>query len=474
MRFVKSDVVTFGPVALVIAIASTVLRHPPGPRGWPYFGCLSSLLRDPMAFWSGIANRYGGIARVPLMRQHVYLVSEPALLYELLVTNRHKYRKNVRYRAAVELFGAGLLLNEADAWKRQRLISQPAFKSDYVAAQVDWMAKLTAEYLERWRSAAETHTVRDVDREFAKLAQLLAGYYLMGPGFAAIAEPFCSAAAAVKEHWPKPHRRVTQLLLRKWRGGAAAGWTPELEAAVRRIDACFYEYLAARRERDCANSGLVTMLAETSRAEGDEFDERSLRDQILTLFFAGHETSATSLSWIHYLLSQHLDVRAKLRAEVKRVLDDRLPTMRDLDALRYTEQVVNESLRLYSPIHSISRVALEDDTLGGFSTPAGATIYVSLHATHRLARYWPDPDRFDPERFTPERSEARPRFAFIPFAAGHRNCIGGSAAIAELKLVVALLAQRFELDLAPAQRVEAAAGTTMYPRYGMGMRVRAV
>ena len=142
-----------------------------------------------MQFWSSIANRYGGIARVPLMKGHVaYLVSSPELLYELLVTNRHKYRKNTRYRAAVELFGRGLLLNEGDAWKRQRLMSQPAFKADYVAAQVPWMAELTGKFLDRWRVCAAEQRIRDVDADFLDLSQTLAGYYLMGPGFERIAD----------------------------------------------------------------------------------------------------------------------------------------------------------------------------------------------------------------------------------------------------------------------------------------------
>jgi cytochrome P450 len=432
-------------------------------------GCLGGLLRDPMAFWSGIANRYGGIARVPLKRQSVYLVSDPELLYELLVTKRAKYRKNIRYRAAVELFGAGLLLNESDAWKRQRLISQPAFKADYVAAQVAWMAEQTTAFFERWRPYAGAQKPCDVDAEFLRLAQLLAGYYLMGPGFARIAEAFCEAAVAVKNAWPKPPRNLPRLLLRK-----SSPFPPELGAAIARIDACVYEYLAHARRTDFADAALVTMLAHASRTQGDEFDDRSLRDQILTLFFAGHETSATSLSWIHYLLSQHSAVRARVRHEVERVIGTRVPTGADLDGLQYTEQVINESLRLYSPIHSISRVALEEGTLGGYTIPQGATIYVSLYATHRLPQFWPDPDRFDPERFAPDAVAQRPRFAFIPFAAGHRNCIGGTAAIAELKLAIALLAQRYELDLAPGHRVEAAAGTTMYPRFGMQMLVRAI
>jgi cytochrome P450 len=423
-----------------------------------------------MKFWSNIANRYGGIARVPLMNGHAaYLVSDPELLYELLVTKRHKYRKNIRYRAAVELFGHGLLLNEGDAWKRQRILSQPAFKADYVAAQVPWMAEVTANLLAGWQRDAAEQRVCDVDADFLQLSQLLAGYYLMGPRFERIADRFCTAAVAIKESWPRPPRSVTQLLRRR-----GDGWSDELAAAVRAIDSCMYEYLALERRRDFSGAGLVELLVAGSRAQGEEFDDRSLRDQLLSVFFAGHETSATSLSWIHYLLDRHGDVRTKVRAEVDRVVGQRRPTAADLDALPYTEQVINEALRLYSPIHSISRVALEDDELGGYFIPAGATIYVSLHATHRLATLWPDPERFDPDRFTPDKVQTRPRFAFIPFAAGHRNCVGASTAVIELKLAVAMIAQRYELTLAPGQRVEGAAGTTMHPRYGMNMHIRAI
>ena len=423
-----------------------------------------------MLFWSSIANRYGGIARVPLMKGHVaYLVSDPTLLYELLITNRNKYRKNIRYRAAVELFGHGLLLNEGDAWKRQRLMSQPAFKADYIAEQVPWMVNLTAKFLADWRRYADNGQARDVDKDFLDLSQLLAGYYLMGPGFEPIAERFCRAAIAVKDSWPLPPRSVWQLLRRR-----GDGWTDALASAVRDIDACVYEYLAAQRPNDFAGAGLVKLLVDGSRAQNDEFNDRSLRDQLLTVFFAGHETTASSLSWVHYLLDRHPEARDRLRAEVGAVLGQRAPTMADLDRLVYTEQVVNEALRLYSPIHSLSRVALEDDTLGGYYIPAGATIYVSLYATHRLPSVWPDPERFDPERFTAANIGARPRFAFIPFAAGHRNCVGASTAIVELKIAVAMIAQRYELNVAPGHRVEGEAGTTMHPRYGMNMLIRAI
>ncbi|HEX6995674.1 MAG TPA: cytochrome P450 [Gammaproteobacteria bacterium] len=445
-------------------------RHEPkGPIGLPYLGCLDGLLRNPMEFWLRIATRYGPIAKVPIRGRYVYLVSDPDLVYELLVTNRKKYRKNTRYRAAVELLGDGLLLSEGEAWKRQRLIAQPAFKPDYIGAQVPWMAAHVEAFLDGWERHAAAGAAVDTERDFLDLSQRIAGRYLMGEGFAEIADRFCAAAVDIKNAWPLPPKSALRAIF-----GRSVGWSRALESAVREIDACVYEYLATQRKRDFEGCGVLEMLAKSSRDQGDEFDDKSLRSQLLTLFFAGHETSSTSLAWIFYLLDRHPDVRARVTAESLRVIGDRQPTGEDVDALAYIEQVVSEALRLYSPIHSISRVALEADSLGGYSIPQGATIYVSLYALHRLERLWPDAHRFDPDRFLPERCAARPRFAFIPFAAGHRNCIGATLAMTELKLVVAQIARRFELALVPGQRIEMAAGTTMHPRYGIAMTLRRI
>jgi cytochrome P450 len=329
------------------------------------------------------------------------------------------------------------------------------------------MSELISEFLEHWKPWAGTEASHDVSEEFLRLSQLLAGHYLMGPGFSRIEERFYTAAIAVKDNWPLPPRNVAALFL--WK---SARRTQRLNAAITELDSLLLEYLAEQQKNDFENCGVLSVLVSASRTQGDAYSNKSLRDQLLTLFFAGHETSATSLSWIHYLLWKHPDIREKVRAEVMDTVGRRLPTAEDLANLQYTERVINEVLRLNSPIHSLSRVALEDDVVGGFRIPEGATIYVSLYATHRLAELWPDPDKFDPDRFLPELCAARPRFAFIPFAAGHRNCIGGSMAMTELKLVVAQLAQRFVLDVAPGHRVAQAAGTTMYPRYGMKMLVR--
>jgi cytochrome P450 len=421
-----------------------------------------------MQFWSAIAGRYGGIARVPLKRRHVYLICDPELIYELLITKRSKYRKNMRYKAAVETFGEGLLLSEGEQWRRQRRIAQPSFKTDHVALQAESMSKITARLVEQWSAIADSGAVRDVHEDFLRLTQCVAGHYLMGPDFDQIEEDFYAAAIAIKDNWPSPPRSVVATWVPRPRGREK-----RLKAAVEAIDQLIYDYLARHRALKFENCGVLEALVAGSKAQNDEYDDKSLRDQLLTLFFAGHETSAVSLSWMHYLLATHPACRSKVQSEVHAVLGRRgRPDASHLDKLEYTERVINESLRLYSPIHSISRVALEDDRIGGYSIPAGSMIYISLYATHRLPSQWPDPDRFDPDRFTPEQVASRPRFAFIPFAAGHRNCIGATMALAELKLTVAQLARHYVLDLAPGHRVVQEAGTTMYPKCGMKMAIR--
>jgi cytochrome P450 len=213
----------------------------------------------------------------------------------------------------------------------------------------------------------------------------------------------------------------------------------------------------------------------TLRADAAEgcapFTAAELCDQMKTLFFAGYETTATSMIWTHYLLARHPEVHARMREEVDRIPAGRTLTVEELDALPYVEQVFKEALRLYSPIHSLSRVALEECELGGYVLPKGATAMVSLYASHRLPQYWPQPRRFDPERFTTAQSAARHRYSYLPFAAGHRNCIGATLALVEAKLITAQIARRFNLHLLTRAPVRPHAGTTMHPSRAIRMRI---
>jgi cytochrome P450 len=455
-------------VALVTAVRANKtpeLRHPPGPKGLPVIGGLMPFLASPMEAITAIARTYGGVARVPIRGKYLYVVSDPEVLKEMLVAHRQKYMKNVRYRHIQALLGQGLLLSEAAEWRRQRVITQPAFKPEAIDAQMGWMAEYTDRFLDRWEGKAERGEIFDVEPEFGRLAQCLSGRYLLGEPFDEIADEFCGIAADVKAHWPQAPRNLVRAFLPISKAKIA-----RFDASIAALDEIIRRFITRHRANDFANCGVLTRIVMASRAEGAEYDDQSLRDQISTLFFAGHETSATGLCWIHWALSRHPDVRAKLLREVG-ALGGRLPSAADLHTLTYTGQVIDESLRLHSPIHSISRVALLDDTLGGYHIPAGATVCVSMYAVHRLAHLWPDPETFDPSRFEPEKVAQRSRFAYLPFAAGHRNCIGAGQALLELRLIVARIAQRYSLELAPGQKIEPAPGTTMYPRYGMKMRI---
>lgn len=453
-------------VASAAKPAASSVRLPPGPRGLPVIGHLWPFLRNPMEAVTDVARRYGGMARIPIRGNFLYLCSDPEMLKELLITHRAKYMKNIRYRHIQALVGQGLLLSEAAEWRRQRVITQPAFKPDTLDAQVGWMGEHTERFLDRWQGLADRGATFDVEPDFNRLAQLLSGRFLLGEPFADIADEFCDIAADVKRHWPAQPRNLIAAFSKPDPKKLAL-----FDAAIARLDRCLLGFVQRHRASDYEGCGVLTRIVRTSREEGQLFDDQSLRDQLSTMFFAGHETSATGLCWIHWALSNHTAVRAKLNAEVAG-LGGRLPTAQDIrDRLGYTQQVIEESLRLHSPIHAISRVATEDNIVGGFFVPKGQTVVISLYAIHRQAHLYPDPERFDPDRFATEEVAKRHRFAYLPFAAGHRNCIGAAQAMIELKLIVARIAQRFVLTLDPTQKVEAAPGTTMFPRYGMRMKI---
>lgn len=440
---------------------------PPGPAGLPWLGCSGALLADPVGFFRRVALRFGGIARIPLRSgRQAFLVSGPRQLKELLLDQRERYTKNVRYPALQRVVGDGLLTSEGETWRRQRLLTQPAFKPAELRRQLEWMAPLTAKFLQRWDAAARDAAALDVELEFLRLMQLLAGRLVFGAAFVERADAVFDHTEAIKAHWPKRPRSLLRALLPR-----GPDLTPALVAAIERMEAEFFALID--RQIAGERAGVLGTLLEGSEREGRPFTRGELRDQAITLFFAGYETSASAMTWTHYLLWRHPQVRERLWREVDGLLGGRPPSPDDLARLEYLERVLDESLRLYSPVHSFSRVAAEDNVIGGYTVPKGCTAIVSLNATHRLPEEWPDPERFDPDRFLPEACAARSSYAYMPFAIGHRNCIGATLAMLEGKLVVAMVAQRFRLDLEPGTTVEPEAATTLRPRYGLPMRIAA-
>lgn len=442
-------------------------RHPPTPPGDWWFGNLLDMRADPLNYLARVAREFGGIARLRFKKDYVYLVSEPDLIKELLIDHGQKYRKNTRYKFLQRVLGQGLLLSEGEDWKAQRKVAQPFFTPKGINERIADTTAIAAEVAESWRPLAGTGEPLETEAAFSRMAQRQALHFIVGPMHEESADAIAHQIEIGVRMWPERPR------------GRLGGLKPanpvrlaRLKKSLDTTDLYFYKFIDRFLAEPDPGAGLLPALAEAlEESWSPEARRQRLRDQLVTLFLAAFETSASGLCWTMYLLDQHPGVRDRVYEEVDRVLGSREPTADDLPKLEYTDRVIAESLRLYSPIHSLSRVALEDDTIGGFAIPAGSTMMVSLYATHRLPDHWPDPDRFDPDRFLPERSEARHRYAYIPFAIGHRNCIGGRQAIVNAKINIATIAQRYVLRLAPGHRVEPDARTTMRPRFGMKMLV---
>jgi cytochrome P450 len=444
-------------------------RTPPGPRGLPWIGCTAGLLANPMKFWTRVARRFGGIAAIPLKGgKRMLFVSEPRLIKELLIDHRTQYAKMMRYPAILRLLGEGLLVSEGDTWRRQRLLTQAAFKPAEVDRKVQWMRPVVERFLQRWDGAAARQTVLDMEPEFLRLTQLLAGILAAGPAFEERADAFFQITESVKHNWPVRPSNILGALWPPRDDGRGA----RLEAAVKALDDEVFRLVRRQlAERTDNGSALETLIAGAEKQD-QPFTEKELRDQVVNLFIAGYETTTAGLCWTCKALSDHPQVRQRVHAEIDAVLGKRTPERADLDRLEYLGRVLGESLRLYSPVHALSRTAHEDNEVGGYPVARGCTVTVSMYATHRLPEYWPDPEKFDPDRFLPEACAARSNYAYIPFAVGHRNCIGGAVAILESKLILAMIGQRYLLDIAPGEKVEAYAGTTMRPRDGLRMVVR--
>ncbi len=445
---------------------------PPGPEGEGKLGCLPEMRANPMEFLRKVASEYGGIARINMGAYYSYLVSDPKLIKEVLVDHYDKYKKNTRYKQVRMVIGEGMLLSEGEVWKNQRSHAQPKFTSKALDKQVDWITGLASKFIDNWDSNANQEKPIELEFQFNLLTQLLAGVWVMGEGFKSRSQRVFDIYNQIRMNWPEMTDLKASLLKPK-------NLKKEINfrRALHDLNKTVYELLDEYPDIIKNDIGFLKHLIsdadmdKTAVRDSITKQKRSLRDQLLTLFVTAFETTATSLCWTIYVIDKYPQVKQKIYDEVNEVIGDQTPTADLLNKLDYTEKVIKESLRLYSSVHSFSRVALEDHEIGGYHVPKDMTVIISSYVTHRLPEYWEEPDTFDPSRFDKERTVGRSRFAYIPFAAGHRNCIGSYMALMQSKLVVALIAQRYNLSLYPGHRVEKHAATTMRPKFGMKMNV---
>jgi cytochrome P450 len=439
---------------------------PPGPRGNVVLGSIGDLYRDRLRFVLDVASTYGAVAQYRVAHIRMYQVNHPAGVRRLLHDNHRNYSKDVATFGTLRLIlGNGLFTSDADFWRRQRRLAQPAFHRRRVVAFGDLMTDATLAMLERWRPSVAQGSPLEVTTEFMRLTLEVATRALF--------------SASVERDVDAIGRAITTLLNEVTFRFTFPFYPPlkvptprnrRFLAARATLDSVIYRIIAERRRRPGEHDDLLALLMEAHDEEtGEGMSDRQLRDEVITLFVAGHETTANALTWASYLLSTHMAVARKVRAEVDETLQGRIPKAADLPNLSYTRMVIDETLRLYPPAWITNRRAIETDTMCGYRIPADAILSISPYVTHRDPQLWENPEGFDPERFAPELAAGRPHYAYFPFGGGPRQCIGKGFALMEATLVLALLAQHYELHLVPGRRVETVAMATLRPRYGIWM-----
>lgn len=448
-------------------------RAAPGPRGHFLLGNLPELKRDPLALLVRLARDYGDVVRFKAGPVTIYLVTGPAGVQHVLQDNNRNYGKQtIGYQKLRNVLGQGLLTSEGDFWRRQRRIAQPGFHKEKIRRFAEQMVHAAEHMLRRWaeREALTPNQPLDIAQEMMRLTLGVVGETLLS--LDTIRE-FDRVSAAVTVSLEHIQRHLFSMV-----PFAEALPSPKNRLFRREsayMDQLIYKVIDERRASGKDEDDLLSMLMNARDDEtGEGMSPRQLRDEVITIFAAGHETTANALAWTFYLLSLNPAVARHLRAELHRVLGGRAPQYDDLPRLPYAAAVIQESMRLYPPAWVISRNAVGDDVVGGYHVAAGSTVLVSPYVTHRREASWQNPEGFDPERFLGETPSRQHRFDYFPFGGGPRQCIGNSFALMEAQLVLATVAQRFELHLVPGFAVETYPLITLRPKGSIMMRLAGV
>jgi cytochrome P450 len=443
-------------------------RLPPGPPGLIQVNSAHWLQHDALAFLQSLARDYGDVVRFRFYLYPIYFINHPDAIKRVLQDNHRNYNKDViDYRLLRRLGGNGLIVNDGASWLRQRRLMQPAFHRQRIEAFGTLMTTATRAMLASWEQPAKDGAALDVAEEMMHLTLRIVAEALFSTDMNAEIERFGQAFRLL-------NAAFLQLFYEPWRllpGLTASPWR-RLRAARRTLNAVGTQVIAQRRQQLVDKGDLLSMLLLARDEETDQgMDDRQINAEVLTLLLAGHETTALALTWTWYLLDTHPEVERRLHESLTAVLGGRVPTVDDLPHLPYLRMVLEEALRLYPPAWSFLRNAVAADTLGGYRIPTKAMVLISPYTMHRHPTFWEQPQTFDPERFAPERAASRPRFAYLPFGGGPRQCIGTTFAQTEAQLVLATVAQRYRLRMVPGQLVEPEPVITLRLRHGLRMRL---
>ena len=438
--------------------------YPPGPSPRLPFSSLITYRRGPLPYFENLAQRYGDIAFFRIGPQEAFFINHPDLIKDVLVTNNQNFMKGLVLQRAKRLLGEGLLTSEGEFHRRQRRLAQPAFHRQRIASYADVMVDYALRTSDRWHDGAKL----DISVEMMRLTLGIVGKTLfdadvekesgeVGEAMTVVMELFDTLTLPffnLLSKLPLPHLR-------------------RFDAARAKLDRIIFGLVEDRRLRGTDRGDLLSMLmlAQDEEGDGGQMTDKQLRDELMTIFLAGHETTANALTWTWYLLSKHPDIEKKLHEEIDEVLGSRTPSFADVAHLPYTEMVLMESMRLYPPAWAIGRLSTVDCEIAGYFVPKRSLVVMSQYVMHRDKRYYSEPLVFDPDRWKPELRDTRPQFAYFPFGGGPRRCIGEGFAWMEGILVLATLAQRWKLHLVPHHPVALKPVVTLRPKHGMKMVV---
>jgi cytochrome P450 len=429
-------------------------------------GHAGEMLRDPAQFLLQAHASYGDVVRLRLGPRVALALFHPDHIHHVLVKHRENYTKQARgYKKLRQVIGNGLVTSEGDFWLRQRRLMQPAFAPVRLAGFAAAIVTAAEQVAQSWELAARQGESIDAADEMMRLTMRIVGETLLGTDVTGDANEVGAALSFVLDevsrriHTPWDFREKLPLARNR-----------RYKRSIERLNRSVQKIIVEHRAGTAGSGDLLTMMmAARDEETGTQMSDQQLRDEVMTFFLAGHETTAKALTWTFYLLSQHVEVRSRLEREVDAVLAGRSATAADLPKLVYAKQVIQESMRLYPPVWGIARMTAEEDQIGDVTIPAGAPVLLAQYVTHRHRGFWDNPEGFDPDRFLPERSEGRHPYAYFPFGAGPRICIGNHFALIESVLILATITSRWSLNLIPGRPVIPEARVTLRPKHGLFM-----
>jgi len=443
------------------SVAKSSLKSAPGPKGHFLLGNLGAVSRDWLGFYAQCAKDFGDIVQLRYVHVPIVLLMHPRDIEYVLVTNPGNFTKSADYRALARVLGNGLLTNDGKSWQRQRSLIQPAFHRENILSYAQVMTRATSSLLDGWRNGES----RNVHDDMMAVTLDIVAQCLFGADVADVSQRVGHAMHVVTERFMTD---AGQALLLPF--DLPGFLSPARHRATQDLNQIIDGIIRERRASAEQRNDLLSTLLQVRDADGKPMSDAQLRNEVMTLFLAGHETTALSLSWTCFLLAQHPEVEAKLVDELRAVLGgDREPTPEDVPRLRYTEMVLKESMRLYPAVWGIGRRAIADCEIGGYRVTAGTNIFIFQSLTQRDPRFFSNPDTFEPERWREDavRSGKIPRFAFFPFGGGPRVCVGASFAMLEATLLLAMIQRRFHFDLVPGHPVEPMPSVTLRPKHGI-------